>query len=92
MCVGMFVLVFCVGCKTSYVLFGHEINICRCGVEQLERIDITKLHIFCFCDAEQSLYTSCVLNLAMCLVGLSAPAVAVCLLLLLSVCFVGQCL
>ena len=44
MCVGMFVLVFCVGCKTAYVLFGHEISMCRCGVEQLGHIDTTIFH------------------------------------------------
>lgn len=45
----------------------------------------------CFCHVEQSLYTSCVLNLAMCLLGLGAPAGAVCLLVLLSVTCMGQC-
>ncbi len=39
----------------------------------------------CFCDAEQSLYKSCVPYFVVCLLGMGSPAVAVCLLVLLSV-------
>ncbi len=71
MCVGMFVLVFCVGLQLKLLSGQHMLWRETIEVDYILRTTLG----FCFCHAEQSLYTSCVLKLAMCLLGLGAPAV-----------------
>ena len=88
----MFVLVFGVGLQPMCCLAKVKVTYTVVAWNRWGGFTFQNYTLSCFCDAEQSLYTSCVLNIAMCLLGLGAPAVAFCLLVLLSVACVGQCL